>query len=127
MSNELILIVDDNTMNIFALKTIIEKCGFMCDVAYNGKEAVDLQRVKAYELILMDINMPFMDGSEATKILAKMFKERKEIAAPIVAVTATNFNSEEDTSNLLAIGFADIIQKPVRKQDFLRKISYCFV
>jgi len=61
-----------------------------------------------YHLIVMDINMPVMDGTEATCRLMQLFNNNIMAKAPIVAVTAANMQTREDVQNLLSVGFSDI-------------------
>jgi signal transduction histidine kinase len=108
------LIVDDEALNRMILKTYLKSVGIKADEAENG--AVAIERVKEkmgssshrYKVILMDINMPTMDGTEATESLIKIFSENPEIRAPIIAVTAANLQSRTDIQRLLSIGFCDI-------------------
>lgn len=112
-----ILIVEDNEYNqIVAVESLLrhlEHCEIQ--VANNGKEAITLLQQSDYDIILMDINMPEMDGYEATHIIRNEFpKEKSEI--PIIALTAFAFEEEE---KCLAIGMNAIVTKPFRISQLL--------
>jgi CheY-like chemotaxis protein len=85
-----ILVVEDNPINQELLSEILERLKYSVDVANNGKIAVDLVEKNTYDLVLMDIQMPEMDGIEATKNIRKKFP-----SLPIVAITASIFQSDQ--------------------------------
>ena len=100
-----ILIAEDNDSN-FILMTYILKKYYAYERAKNGKEAVDLVEKNTYDMVLMDIKMPIMDGLEATKAIKKI---RPEI--PIVALTANAFDSDRQLA--MEAGCIDFLSKPV--------------
>ncbi|WP_299888711.1 response regulator [uncultured Lacinutrix sp.] len=110
-----ILIVDDNKINQKITKKILQTKNYNCSIASNGKDAIDLVKQNKYDLILMDINMPEVDGLEATKIIRTFNK-----TTPIVALTAVEdrgirhkaFNS----------GMNDLILKPYDNLQFFSTI-----
>lgn len=108
------LVVDDEALNRMILKTYLKSLGIKTDEADNGANAIEMvkEKIKSnsqrYKLILMDINMPTMDGTEATESLIKIFSENPEIRTPIIAVTAANLQSRTDIQRLLSVGFCDI-------------------
>ncbi len=105
-----ILLAEDNLVNQKIAKTILERCGYSIDIACSGQEVVSAIEVKTYDLILMDVIMPVMDGETATRIIRKDFPER--IQPKIVAVTAnTQFGDRE---RLLNAGMDDYISKPFK-------------
>jgi signal transduction histidine kinase len=107
-----ILVAEDMDFNREVLSKFLEKTGVTIDFAENGKEAVEKFKVnyEKYSLIFMDVNMPEMDGDEATKIIRALgYKKAKEI--PIVAMTADVF--KEDVEKCLAVGMNDHISKPI--------------
>ncbi len=127
-----VLVVDDEPTNRLVIRTYLKgQFGKMeVDEAENGAAALSMVEAKAentcccrYKLILMDINMPVMDGTTATQLLMRLFEKNKELKAPIVAVTAANLDFRKDLQALLSVGFADILQKPVSKVEFLARIS----
>ena len=120
-----VLIVDDDSFNILSLELMFKKFKVDHDHAYNGQEAIEKVMSNEYDLIMMDCNMPVMDGWEATKRILKMIEERKIKDLVIVACTAF-----EDAENLMKCGEAGmkyIIQKPVnadKLSDLLKKLQY---
>jgi len=101
-----ILFVEDNEMNQEIVLGILEPYGLDVDVAFNGLEATKLFHSQKYELILMDIQMPIMDGYEATKIIRKMDKE-----IPIIALSANAM--VEDKKETLRVGMNEHLNKPI--------------
>lgn len=110
-----ILVVEDNKLNQKITCKILEKKNLKCEIANNGEEAVNLSAKNQYDLILMDIHMPVMDGIEATKVIRK--KDKK---IPIIALTAVNIS--EEIKEFLKYGFNDIIPKPYKTELFYEKI-----
>jgi len=105
-----ILVVEDNKLNqelmIIYLKML--KCN--CDLAVNGQEAVDMALKKEYDLIFMDIQMPIMDGLQATKLIREQTEE-----TPIIAMTAHALKKERQ--KCFDIGMNDYLGKPFRKEE----------
>ncbi|MFP4845046.1 response regulator [Winogradskyella sp. PE311] len=107
-----ILIVDDNKINLLITKNNIERItGFTCEIMAKGQQAISLVKHKAFDLVLMDINMPDMDGYEVTRHI-RMFNPN----IPILALTA--LNSAEISSKAEAVGINQIITKPYIVEDF---------
>jgi len=103
------LIAEDNHINQKILMRFLNNLGVNADLAKDGREAVEATKNKAYDLIFMDIQMPRMDGMEATKrILNECQLEQKPV---IIAVTANN--SKDIEKNCFDIGMKDFISKPV--------------
>jgi two-component system sensor histidine kinase/response regulator len=103
-----VLVVEDNPVNMKVMETLLKKYGLMVDKAMNGKEAVDKLRANnSYNIVFMDIQMPQMNGIEATEII------RNEISReiPIIALTAAVM--KEDQERALAAGMNDFIEKPI--------------
>lgn len=119
LSSKLILIVEDNKINQMITRKILEAKNFTCEVANNGQEAVEAVRSKKYDLILMDIHMPIMDGKEATKDIRSFDRE-----IPIIALTAVTLSESE--KEFYEIGFDDIIPKPLEMDEFFEKIQTAF-
>lgn len=105
-TNKKILLVEDNELNYEIAKTVLEEAGFIIDGASNGKEAVDKATNNTYDVILMDIQMPIMDGYEATKELRKLGNR-----TPIIAMTANAFS--EDRKKAKEVGMDGYIAKPI--------------
>ena len=100
-----ILVAEDNDSN-FILMTYILKKYYAYERAKNGKEAVDLVNINTYDLVLMDIKMPVMDGLEATKAIRENHPD-----LPIIALTANAFDSDRQLA--LDAGCNDFLSKPV--------------
>lgn len=116
-----ILLVEDNTMNQFFAQKLLEGWGIKVDIANNGKEGVEMFGRKHYDCILMDIQMPEMDGFQATKIIRQ---ENKYI--PIIALTALSV--EEEADNFKSAGMNDYITKPFEAEYLKKKlIEYMLV
>ena len=105
-TNRKILLVEDNELNYEIAKTVLEEAGFRVDGASNGKEAVDKASDNTYDVILMDIQMPIMDGYEATKELRRLGNR-----TPIIAMTANAFS--EDRKKAKEVGMDGYIAKPI--------------
>jgi PAS domain S-box-containing protein len=102
-----ILIVDDNTINRQVASQILMKSGFKTDLAFSGTAAIEKVKNNDYDLILMDIQMPIMDGVTATKEIKKLPKT----IPPIVAMTA--YSMKEDRQRFLDMGMDDYLAKPI--------------
>tara|TARA_R110000868_G_scaffold3388_1_gene21871 strand:+ start:6017 stop:8293 length:2277 start_codon:yes stop_codon:yes gene_type:complete len=111
-----ILIAEDNKINQIVTSNLLKKENYNCDIAQNGLEALNAFKSNKYDLILMDINMPVMDGNEATKEIKKL-----DSNIPIVALTASNIDDIRKTQD--EIGFDDIITKPFDNEVFFKTIS----
>lgn len=107
-----ILIVEDNSANRLIAKGFLKKLGITPDISVNGKEAVEAVRVKQYDLIFMDIQMPVMNGIDAT---IEIIKEHGDNAPTIVALTANAFNEERE--HCIEAGMKDLISKAFTKND----------
>ena len=110
-----ILVAEDNDSN-FILMTYILKRFYEFERAKNGQEAVDLVESGAYDLVLMDIKMPVMDGLEATKTIREKHPE-----LPIVALTANAFDSDRQLAMLA--GCNDFLSKPVSSDLCIKTIQ----
>ncbi len=105
-----VLLVEDNEVNRQLAVTLLESVGIETDVAVNGKESVEAVRKSDYDLVLMDIQMPEMDGLEATRHIRKSEKEgTKEL--PIIAMTAHAMRGDKE--KCLEAGMNDHISKPI--------------
>jgi CheY-like chemotaxis protein len=108
-----VLIVEDNERNRKLFKLLVTSMGHECFVATDGSVGIELARDGSPDLILMDIQMPVLDGVSALNLLQK-HPETREI--PVVAVTS--YAMEKDRDRLLSAGFADYLAKPVDTEKF---------
>ena len=111
-----LLLVEDNPMNVLVAKTILEKNGAQVDVAENGQLALEVFNAQKHKLILMDLDMPVMDGYEATRQIRK-----KGENLPIIALTASM--PKEVESTVFRAGLNDIILKPFNPDEFIATIQ----
>jgi CheY-like chemotaxis protein len=112
-----VLLVEDNKINRLIAGKSLETMGCTYEEAINGIEAIDILKIKMFDLILMDIQMPDMDGVEATKFIRNEMK----ITTPIVALTANVF--KQDLDSYIAVGMNDFIIKPFDEENFFEKVS----
>ena len=104
-----VLLVEDNDINRLYASTILKKWDCTCDEAENGEIALEMLRKNEYNLILMDVHMPVMDGLEATRIIRQSFDTPKK-NIPIIAFTANAIKGEKE--DYMQIGMNDYISKP---------------
>ena len=116
-----ILVVEDNATNQLVARTILQKQGHRVDVAANGVEALALLQIIPFDLVLMDCQMPIMDGLEATTRIRNGEAGEKQRQIPIIAMTAHAFS--EDKQRCLACGMDDYLSKPVLAADLARCVA----
>lgn len=119
--NYSILYADDYENNVLIIDFYLKSQFYNLDIATNGQEAVDKYKEKHYDLILMDIQMPIMDGLEATKIIRELEKESGKDSIPIIAVTA--YSMEENRVKALDAGCDFFVTKPVNKKNLLAMLE----
>ncbi|ADZ90393.1 response regulator [Marinomonas mediterranea] len=113
-----ILAVDDTQINLQLLGHWLEPHGLQVDLAYSGKQAIEMAKETQYDLILMDIQMPEMDGMEATQRLRKL---TNYVHTPIVALTAHALGSEQ--KQIVSSGMNAYLTKPVNEDILLETIT----
>ena len=114
-----ILLVEDNEINRHVALEILAETGISVDVALNGQEAINLVSINNYHLVLMDIQMPIMDGLSATKKIRSL-KPKSQL--PIIAMTAHAMPSEKDKS--LAVGMNDHLTKPIEPNLLFQTLNH---
>ncbi|MTV47418.1 response regulator [Heliobacillus mobilis] len=122
-AEKMILLVEDNPVNQRLALLQLKKFGIPIHAVTNGREAVEAIKQKAYTLVLMDCQMPEMDGFEATGAIRKMESEQG-VHTPIVAMTARAMQG--DREECLACGMDDYISKPIKMEDLRRVLDQWF-
>ena len=117
MVGQKILVVEDNEANRRLICKMLEKEGYSSDQAANGVDAVEMMKRNRYRIILMDIQMPQMDGLEATRLIREHEIQQRETRRVIVALTANALVG--DRENYIAQGMNDYLSKPIKKSEFL--------
>jgi PAS domain S-box-containing protein len=115
-----ILIVDDNTINQQALKTMLEFAGHTCILANDGQEAIAVYAQQPVDIIFMDILMPRMNGIEATFAIRRLEKQQQRNRVPIVALSGNA--QAQDKKEALAAGMNDYVTKPFKREQIYQKI-----
>jgi len=115
-----VLIVDDNEINRKLAKILVEQLGASSDLADNGAQAIDACIRKAYDLILMDIHMPVMDGVEATTRIRELEKDNRHHTL-IIALTANALSSDKE--RYLAAGMDEYLSKPINETAFVNLLK----
>jgi CheY-like chemotaxis protein len=113
-NSKTILVVDDNNYNVFIIEKLLDKLFLSYEDAPNGLEAVSKVRakgIKNYSLIIMDLNMPIMNGLDASIKIIQMIESQTITKVPIVMLTAQD--DEQIKAKCLAAGLADFIEKPI--------------
>jgi CheY-like chemotaxis protein len=113
-----VLLVEDNEMNRDMLSRRLKKKGFEVDMALDGGQGVDMARAGAYDIILMDMSLPVIDGWEATRQLRAVAETRD---VPIIALTAHAMAGDRDKA--MDAGCSDYDTKPVEIDRLLLKMN----
>ncbi|CAM2006101.1 hybrid sensor histidine kinase/response regulator [Acanthopleuribacter pedis] len=113
-----LLLVEDNTVNQKVAMRMLEQLGLQCDLAVNGKQALIACEKTPYDLILMDCQMPEMDGLEATRQL----RARHEAHQPIIVALTANA-SQEDRVACITAGMNDFLTKPLKRADLMEVLE----
>ena len=116
-----ILIAEDDLTIRQMMVTLLGRCGFICDAVDNGRKAVDAWEGAEYDFIFMDVQMPVLDGLEATRII----REKEAVRGghvPIIALTAHAM--EEDRQQCLEAGMDDYLAKPIDLEKLFSLLSY---
>ncbi len=117
-----VLMAEDNTINQVVAQKILSRWGVELDIAKDGLEVLDKMKSNDYDVILMDIHMPNMDGYDATIFIRNM-KDKYKRNIPIIALTASAFNSVSDKA--MELGMNDHLGKPFVPAELFDKISRC--
>jgi CheY-like chemotaxis protein len=116
-----ILLVEDNEDNRLLVKAYLKNLPYIIDEAEDGKIAVDMYRNNTYDLIIMDVQMPIMDGHEATRVIRVLEAERGRPQTPIIALTAHAIKEEID--KCMVAGCDTHVGKPIKKSTLISIIE----
>jgi CheY-like chemotaxis protein len=111
-----VLVVEDNPLNMELVIEILAARGFTVHEAINGEDAIKKAEAENYDLIIMDIELPGIDGVEVTKII-----KAKNKNTPVVALTS--YAMKGDRARFLAAGFDEYLSKPLDITDFLNRLE----
>lgn len=115
-----VLLAEDNAVNQMVARRMLEKFGIHCDLANNGAEAVERVQQRSYDIVLMDCQMPVVDGYEATALI-RQAQTADQRPVPIVALTANAM--EGDAERCIAAGMDDYLTKPIDQQRLLAVLN----
>jgi len=113
------LIVEDNKINLLILERYLAEFNLQYDTAANGEEAIECVKQTRYDIILMDLQMPLMDGYTASKVITKMMGDKKPV---ILAISATD--STKSKEELAQYGIDGFITKPIDIENLKRKLMH---
>ncbi len=116
-----ILLVEDNLINQKVAQKMLKRLGHDADLAVNGKEAIQALESQPYQIVFMDIQMPEMDGLEATRIIRERWLSTEQ--PHIVALTAYNLEYSRDMC--LSAGMDDYMSKPLIMEDLRAALEGC--
>lgn len=114
-----LLVVDDNKLNLLVVQKNLERWGIGYEVAYTGLGAVRKVQQEKFDLVLMDMHMPEMDGLEATRVIRNIHGCSE---LPVIGLTAST--GKEFWGKLYEAGFSDLLMKPFRTEELLEKIVF---
>lgn len=115
-ANKKVLIVEDNKINQMITKKMLENKEIVCELIDNGEEAIEMIRNNSYDLVLMDVHLPGINGTIATERIREFNKK-----LPIIALTAISLN--ENREMLLSFGMNDVVTKPFNPDNFYKVIA----
>jgi CheY-like chemotaxis protein/HPt (histidine-containing phosphotransfer) domain-containing protein len=116
-----ILLAEDNAVNQKVSLLLLEKAGYHADIAANGLEVLEALERQPYDVILMDVQMPEMDGIETTRHIRLRWPGAQ--SPWIIALTATTLRGDRD--QLIAVGMNDYVSKPIHLRDLLEALKRC--
>jgi two-component system, sensor histidine kinase len=120
LSDLRILLAEDNMMNIYFMKQLFKRWDITADIAENGAEVLELLTANDYDLILMDMHMPVMDGMQATEQIRKM-NDPAKANVHIIALTASV--SDQIQKRVIACGMNDYLHKPFQLEELRAKLE----
>ena len=117
-----VLVVDDVPVNLVVVEKMLDGLGYFVETAINGLEAIEAVKARHYDIVFMDIQMPEMDGLEATRLIRALDNENGRV--PIVAISANTQDSDRDAA--LEAGMDDFIPKPFVKKQLVNLLERYF-
>jgi two-component system cell cycle response regulator DivK len=121
MAGERVLVVEDNDKNMKLFRDVLQATGYSTLEASTGEDAIELALAHAPALVLMDVQLPGIDGVEA---LARLRREERTASVPVLALTAQAMHG--DRERFLAAGFDGYLSKPIDVVELLRIVEeYC--
>lgn len=117
-----VLLAEDNQINVLLAKQFLKQWNVECDIAENGQIAVQLAQMNNYDLILMDLQMPEMDGYTATEEIRRLEPVARYQKLPIIALTASAMLDNKDRA--FVVGMDDYVSKPFNPDELYRKIAH---
>jgi CheY-like chemotaxis protein len=115
-----VLLVEDNRVNQLLATTLLSQAGYEIDVAWNGNEAIEAVQKKDYAVVLMDVQMPELDGFEASRRIRSLQSPVRDV--PIIAMTANAMKG--DRERCLDAGMDDYLSKPIDRATLLEKVAH---
>ncbi len=115
-----ILLAEDNVVNQKVALNLLAKIGYRADVVWNGEEVLDALRRQPYDVVLMDVQMPEMDGVQATEQIQREWPPEQR--PRIIAMTANAMKG--DRERYLACGMSDYVSKPIRMDELIRALTH---
>ncbi len=116
-----VLIAEDNDVNRLVMKSMIDDARYELCFAVNGVKALAAYKAAAFDIVLMDVSMPEMDGHETARAIRNFERETAALRTPIVCVTAHAFEGQREKT--LAAGMDDYLAKPIRKEQLAAMLS----
>ena len=121
-----ILLVEDCEDSILLIRAFLKKYPYQLEVAYNGRKAVDMVKEGRYDLVLMDIQMPIMDGHAATQLIRAWEAEQDQDYIPLPIVALTAHSQIEDKQEAMAVGCNQHLTKPISKATLVQTIEWYY-
>ncbi|MBW1657802.1 tetratricopeptide repeat-containing hybrid sensor histidine kinase/response regulator [Flavobacterium quisquiliarum] len=119
LKHKSILLIEDNKINQMITRKMLENKDISCEIIDNGEDAVELLKIKRFDMVLMDVHLPGINGTTATKLIREFDK-----STPIIALTAISLDENRDM--LLSFGMDDVITKPFVPDEFYSTIAKFF-
>jgi CheY-like chemotaxis protein len=116
-----ILLAEDNQVNRVIVTRLLEKRGHTLVTVENGREAVTAVETQDFDLVLLDVQMPVMDGLQAVGLIRRREEETGKSHVPVIALTAHAMQG--DRERCLAAGMDDYLSKPINREDLFRVIE----